>query len=247
MLKKLAPLGSLDKSPFGSIDKPALGSIDNQSLDRSSADSHSGSFGRPNELIPNRLNKPLLGSIDQKALNSIDKSSISSKEKSPIVSPLRKPRARDKLKEERENVENDSDLDQKIQIGDSKLLQGSPTHSQSSSLISAPPKNSLRIGSNRSFLKTNIVVNSEEEEEISKSSVIEEEQFDLKGRAQKFKEEQGSESPVRGILKGSPAKSNSTKDPESAKTLRQAMLQRDEKRIMFDLDKNIEFASEVCV
>ena len=244
MLKKLAPLGSLDKSPFGSIDKPALSSIDKQSLDRSSADSHSGSFGRPNDLIPNRLNKPLLGSIDQKALNSIDKSSISSKEKSPIVSPLRKPRARDKLKEE---SENDSDLDQKIQIGDSKLLQGSPTHSQSSSLISAPPKNSLRIGSNRSFLKTNIVVNSEEEEEISKSSVIEEEPFDLKDRARKYKEEQGSESPVRGILKGSPAKSNSTKDPESAKTLRQAMLQRDEKRIMFDLDKNIEFASEVCV
>ena len=245
MLKKLAPLGSLDRSPLGSLDKPSLGSIDKQSVDRSSADSHSGSSGRPIEFNPKRLNKPILGNIDQKVLGSLDKSSLSSIEKSPLGSPLRKPRARDFIKENTESKETEHDLVK--QIGDPKVLLSSPAHSQSSSTVSVPPRNSLTFGSNRSFLKTSTAVYSEDEEEVSKSSVNKDEHFESRDKANAHLDERASESPVRGILKSSPAKSNTSKDTETqhTKTLRQAMLQRDEKRIMFDLDKNIEFTSEV--
>ena len=51
---------------------------------------------------------------------------------------------------------------------------------------------------------------------------------------------QSDASSGRGILKSSPQR-----NVEEARGLRQELLQREKRRIMFDFDKNIEFASEV--
>ena len=240
VLKRLAPLGSLDKPSLGSLEKPALGSLDRptlssfdkHSLDKSSAESNVSSIEKPNAFAPKRLNsKPLLGNIDQKVLGSLDRSSVSSVDKAPSGSPVRKPRARDLINESPEHISSHNAKDEKVkvvQIGDPNKLLNSPGHSQSSSVLSGPPRNSLKIGSNRSFIKTSSVVNSVDSEV---SELL------------PFKDG----SPVRGILKSSPAKikDDGGTDPQHVKTLRQAMIQRDEKRIMFDLAANIEFASEV--
>ena len=225
MLKKLAPLSSLDKPSLGSFDKPSQGSNDRSDVE--SELSHAGSNEKMNLFPTKGLNsKPLLGKIDQKVLGSIDRSSLSSVEKvSSSSSPLRKPRARDFIKEVSHNSprhEQELDKGRKIQIGDPNISADSPI----SSLVSGPTKNSLRFGSNKSFLKAD----SADKSEIDEDS----EHVGYKDTAS-----------VRGILKSSPAKIKNDIDVENARTLRQAMLQREEKRIMFDLDANIEFASEV--
>ena len=227
---KLAPLGSLDKPSLASLDKHSLGSLDRSSVE--SEKSHSVPIDKPDVLPPKRLNnKPLLGNIDQKFLGSLDKSSLSSVEKLSTASPTRKPRARDFIRGSPLNSPKhlqESEEDNKIRIGNPNIQIGSPANSPNSSVLSGPTRNNLRFGSSKSFLKAESVDNPVDDE----ASVSE--HFSYKDGAN-----------VKGILKSSPAKSKDNDNAENVKTLRQAMLQREEKRIMFDLDANIEFASEV--
>ena len=216
-MKKLAPLGSLDSSPLGKIgvsEKQSLGSI----------------------------NKKPIGSLDKKplsSLKSLEKSSFESmsidnaKDK-PTSELLKKQNSHEKIVDEVEEQSSSEsnkdcfdrhseDIERSLSIGDPESHDAVESNFKRNE-----PQKALRFGTNRSFLKSEAIVSSVDEDESEPSP--------HKGILS-----------VKGILKSSPSKNKVDENftEGQGKTLRQAMIQRDEKRIMFDLDANIEFTSEV--